>query len=155
MAAFAQVFGAIMAYTGWRRGLGDSHNHSLLLLLLLKELKEGIQSTFRGIWLTQGRGTVYRNALLVFLAGTVRAIYKLLASSSLEPGGLQTTSLYASGVASIGLVTTIVYSLKDAGERDRLSGTSFIQMHYLVGLWLFLSKSRRRQLVEWLVLLTD
>ena len=141
-----------MAYTGWRRGLGDSHNHSLLLL---KELKEGIQSTFRGIWLTQGRGTVYRNALLVFLAGTVRAIYKLLASSSLEPGGLQTTSLYASGVASIGLVTTIVYSLKDAGERDRLSGTSFIQMHYLVGLWLFLSKSRRRQLVEWLVLLTD
>ena len=149
MAAFAQVFGAIMAYTG----LGDSHNHSLLLL---KELKEGIrQSTFRGIWLTQGRGTVYRNALLVFLAGTVRAIYKLLASSSLEPGGLQTTSLYASGVASIGLVTTIVYSLKDAGERDRLSGTSFIQMHYLVGLWLFLSKSRRRQLVEWLVLLTD
>jgi hypothetical protein len=29
----------------------------------------------------------------------------------------------------------MIYSLKDAGERDRLKETTFIQLNYMVGLW--------------------
>jgi type IV secretory pathway TrbD component len=29
----------------------------------------------------------------------------------------------------------MVYSLQDAAERDRLTGTTFIQMNVMVGLW--------------------
>ena len=29
----------------------------------------------------------------------------------------------------------MIYSLKDAAERDRLTGTTFIQMNYMVGIW--------------------
>jgi type IV secretory pathway TrbD component len=33
------------------------------------------------------------------------------------------------------MISTMVYSLKDAAERDRLAGTTFIQMNVMVGLW--------------------
>ena len=33
------------------------------------------------------------------------------------------------------MITTVVYSLKDAAERDRLTGTTFIQLNLLVGAW--------------------
>lgn len=33
------------------------------------------------------------------------------------------------------LVSTMIYSLKDAAERDRLTGTTFVQMNVMVGMW--------------------
>jgi hypothetical protein len=36
------------------------------------------------------------------------------------------------------MIATMVYSLKDAAERDRLTGTTFIQMNIMVGVWAFL-----------------
>lgn len=33
------------------------------------------------------------------------------------------------------MVTTMIYSLKDAAERDRLTGTTFIQLNLMVGAW--------------------
>lgn len=44
-------------------------------------------------------------------------------------------SLHWSAVGRLFLVTTILYTLKDAAERDRLKGTTFIQLHVLVGAW--------------------
>jgi len=32
----------------------------------------------------------------------------------------------------------MIYSLKDAAERDRLTGTTFIQMNVMTGLWAIL-----------------
>jgi hypothetical protein len=130
MAAFSHAFGGCTAYAGWRRGLVDDAD-------IQQELKGGIQSTFRSIWPTKGRGTIYRNALLAILVGIVVTTFKL--ARSLRVPGLR-TSLYASGLARLVLVATIVYSLKDAGERGRLTGTTFIQMNYLVGMWMTLCK---------------
>jgi hypothetical protein len=31
----------------------------------------------------------------------------------------------------------MMYSLKDAAERDRLAGTTFIQMNFMIFIWLF------------------
>jgi hypothetical protein len=34
----------------------------------------------------------------------------------------------------------MIYSLKDAAERDSLSGTTFIQMNYMVAIWALLGE---------------
>lgn len=44
-------------------------------------------------------------------------------------------SLQWSAVARLFLVACIIYTLKDAAERDRLTGTTFIQLNRLVGGW--------------------
>ena len=44
-------------------------------------------------------------------------------------------SLCWSAVSRLFLVSSMMYSLKDAAERDRLSGTTFIQMNYMVAIW--------------------
>jgi len=36
------------------------------------------------------------------------------------------------------MISTMIYSLKDAAERDRLTGTTFIQMNLMIGAWAFL-----------------
>lgn len=44
-------------------------------------------------------------------------------------------SLQWSAVARLFLISTMIYSLKDAAERDRLTGTTFIQLNRLTGAW--------------------
>jgi hypothetical protein len=44
-------------------------------------------------------------------------------------------SLQWSAVSRLFLVSSMIYSLKDAAERDRLSGSTFIQMNYMVAIW--------------------
>ncbi|KAI2512336.1 hypothetical protein MHU86_1998 [Fragilaria crotonensis] len=129
MYALCQTLGALIGYVGWRRGLGDDAN-------LFKELKDGIQSTLRDVSVTQGRGTIYRNALLTIMLGITVVAGKLVLG--LRGHGVQ-TSLWASGLARLSLVATALYNLKDAGERDRLTGTTFIHLNHLVGLCLLLS----------------
>jgi hypothetical protein len=33
------------------------------------------------------------------------------------------------------MIATMIYCLKDAAERNRLTGTTFIQLNLMVGLW--------------------
>ena len=47
-------------------------------------------------------------------------------------------SLKWSAVARLFMISTMVYTLKDAAERDRLTGTTFIQLNLMVGLWAIL-----------------
>lgn len=47
-------------------------------------------------------------------------------------------SLQWGAVARLLMISTMIYSLKDAAERDRLTGTTFIQLNVMVGLWSFL-----------------
>lgn len=44
-------------------------------------------------------------------------------------------SLQWSAVARLFLISTMIVSLKDAAERDRLTGTTFIQLNRLIGGW--------------------
>ncbi len=41
-------------------------------------------------------------------------------------------------MARLALISTMIYSLKDAAERDRLSGTTFIQLNWLLAAWAML-----------------
>ena len=40
----------------------------------------------------------------------------------------------------------MMYSLKEAAERDSLSGTTFIQMNYMVAIWALVG-----EFVSWLI----
>ena len=42
-----------------------------------------------------------------------------------------------SKLARLGLLTTIMYTLKDASDRDRLSGTTFVQLNFVAATALF------------------
>lgn len=44
-------------------------------------------------------------------------------------------SLQWSAVARLFLIATMIVSLKDAAERDRLTGATFIQLNRLTGFW--------------------
>jgi hypothetical protein len=132
MMALSQTLGARIGYKGWRRGLGVDTNW-------LKELKDGIQSTLQNVAVTQGRGTIYRNALLAVLVGIAIVAGKL--ALGLRDHGVPTIlGASASGLARLSLMGTALYNLKDAGERDRLTGSTFIQLNQVVGLYLVFCK---------------
>lgn len=132
VAAFVvQSYGAHTAYEGWRRGLQKGADPK-------KQLTEGIVETAKTVLPTKERGTMYRNFLLFFLGESFYMLYKIVIS--LRPSPMK-ASLLTGAFARRGLIVTMLYSLKDAGERDRLKGTTFIQSDYLIGLWLFMSKS--------------
>lgn len=44
-------------------------------------------------------------------------------------------SLQWSAIGRLFMIASMIYSLKDAAERDRLTGTTFIQLNLLVGVW--------------------
>ena len=44
-------------------------------------------------------------------------------------------SLKWSAMARLFMISTMVFSLKDAAERDRLTGTTFIQLNLMVSAW--------------------
>lgn len=41
-------------------------------------------------------------------------------------------------MARLFMIATMIFSLKEAAERDRLTGTTFIQMNLMVGTWALL-----------------
>ena len=118
-----------VAFVGWKRGVSIETS-------LIKEILDGTKSTLAGLWFTKKRGAAYRNPLVLVIAG--------LLSSFLEGCHFLTnnmpkleTSLWWSAVSRLFLITTMMYSLKDAAERDRLAGTTFIQMNFMIFVWLF------------------
>ena len=44
-------------------------------------------------------------------------------------------SLQWSSLSRLFLIASMIYSLKDAAERDRLDGSTFIRMNVLIGCW--------------------
>ena len=44
-------------------------------------------------------------------------------------------TLLWSAISRLFLVSSLIYSLKDAAERDRLTGSTFIQLNCIIGVW--------------------
>jgi hypothetical protein len=134
-----QSYGAHMSYEGWLRGLGEAAVPG-------KELRKGVLATLKTLWPTKEGGTMYRNFLMLFIAECFRMLYNVVVG--LRVSGLLEASLLTGAFARRILIATMLYSLKDAGERGRLQGNTFIKMDYLIGLWLFLSKSKYKLVVR-------
>jgi hypothetical protein len=49
-------------------------------------------------------------------------------------------SLQWSAVSRLFFISSLLYSLKDAAERDCLSETTFVHANYLIAVWAFIGK---------------
>jgi hypothetical protein len=128
-----RIFGCILAWNGWCRGITLS-THSVA-----SELAQGIKSTIQGIKVQSSKKALtYRNCLLLVCCGIVSSFMEGLFFIRYQQAFYRTwfeITLQWSAVARLFLIATIIYSLKDAAERDRLTGNTFIQLNLMVGAW--------------------
>jgi hypothetical protein len=138
---FIKGWGCSLAYEGWKTGVEESsgRNASMTVKQLAAEFGYGIKSTVSGLFHTPRKGFVYLLYLLVVLAGGFSAVMEAQFYMKYS-APLFDISLQWSAFARLALVSSMVYSLKDAAERGRLTGTTFIQMNFMVALWALAGK---------------
>jgi len=137
---FIKGWGCSLAYAGWKLGVQELNgNDSTTPRQLVGEFGKGIKSTLSGIFNTPRKGFVYLLYLMLVLAGGFSAVMEAQFYMSYN-APLFNISLQWSALARLFLVSSMVYSLKDASERGRLTGTTFITMNFLIGLWALFGK---------------
>jgi hypothetical protein len=128
-----RVYGCIVAWNGWRRGITLSKS------TFASEFLMGIKSTIKGLKVQSAKKALtYRNCLLLISCGIVSCFMEGLFFIRYQQAFSRTwfeITLQWSAVARLFLISTMIYSLKDAAERDRLTGTTFIQLNLMVGAW--------------------
>jgi hypothetical protein len=136
IATVARLAGLTAAYRGWVQGLGGKASFRNLA----QDFFQGTMESIRGLRVKQ-KGKLYRNFLLLVifsgLSSFMDGIFKLRFAKDLVIGAFE-ISLQWSAVARLFMISTIIYSLKDAAERNRLQGTTFIQLNVMVGIWAFM-----------------
>ena len=133
----AQGYGLLLSFLGWRRGVDPTAIRSIEELV--QELKDGTIATLRGLRVDNAKQALgYRNCLLFVVAGIfsnmMEGNFNFRYREALHRSWFD-VSLNGSAVSRLFMVATMIYSLKDAGERNRLSGTTFIQLNGLIGVW--------------------
>lgn len=114
------------------------------------DLKAGIQSTLQGLTVVKAKSAGYILGTLLLGFMTLMKV-KELCTMLFIPSAHTPLTYYQifsrlSRLARLGLMTTILYTLKDASDRDRLKGTTFIQLNFmtavaLLSMVLYLSPS--------------
>jgi hypothetical protein len=122
--------GALVALWGWKASIQKTH--------VVQELRGGIVNTLKGLRVRDGKKALtYRNSFLIVLGAALSSFFQGRFLRSYQQEFLKTNfqiSLKWSAVARLAMVAVMIYTLKDAAERDRLAGTTFIQLNVLVGL---------------------
>jgi len=104
----------------------------------VEDLVQGVKGTFQGMIVGPSRNT---QSVGYFLGTAVASALKIFKSMEIvklliESGGIISftvgTRLFR--CSKLGLLSVCMYSLKDAADRDRLSGTTFIQLNFLCSL---------------------
>mmetsp|Transcript_4855 Transcript_4855/g.14047 ORF Transcript_4855/g.14047 Transcript_4855/m.14047 type:complete len:384 (-) Transcript_4855:208-1359(-) len=103
---------------------------------VLTDFKQGVKSTIKGMTVIKAKSVGYVIGTLIMgsmsLLKSKELVTILLVPSSTEaPASIMTIFTKLSKMARLGLVATVMYTLKDASDRDRLSGTTFVQLNYL------------------------
>jgi hypothetical protein len=143
-----RLFGTVLAFTGWKRGVvmgaggGDGDKINDTPKQWLGELVQGTKDTVKGLKVKYSKKALtYRNCLLLVCMGIVSSFMEGLFNMRYQKEFTRTwfeISLQWSAVARLFMIATMIYSLKDAAERDRLTGTTFIEMNVMVGAWALL-----------------
>ena len=129
-------WGCTLAYEGWKTGVQESNDNasSLSPKQMLSAFGKGIKSTMFGIYNTPRKGFVYLIYLLLVLVAGFSAVME--AQFYLKYNApVFNISLQWSALARLSFVASIVYSLKDASERNHLTGTTFITLNFMIALW--------------------
>ena len=129
---------AVVSFIGWEystKGSGVSNR----MQHIIKEIGNGCKNVMKNMPVTDDRpATFYRTFfILITLLNPLCNLPELSFNMRQGIGGLFTlpVSLNISSMARLGLLSVILYVLKDAAERDRLDGSTFIKLNMLVGLW--------------------
>ncbi len=121
--AFLALINGIKGYgygvLGWDKSKGAS--------TILTDIKEGVQSTLKGLTTVKAKSTGYIIGTLLLGSMFCLKLKELCSIASLSSAETVTR---LSKLARFGLMTTIMYTLKDASDRDRLSGTTFVQLNF-------------------------
>ena len=143
-----RIYGAIVAWKGWTQGIVadalPSTNGTAPRFgnTVTTELWNGVKSTIQGLKVeTPKKALTYRNCLLLVCCGIVSSFMEGLFLIRYQQAFARTwfeITLQWSAVARLFLIATIIYTLKDAAERDRLTGTTFIQLNLMIGAWALL-----------------
>lgn len=133
----AKSIGVLIGSIGWYRGVAK--DGALTVRAGLDELWKGTKETLQGLRVQDAKKALtYRNYMLLVVFGAfssfMEGLFYIRYRSAFERTMFE-ISLQWSGVARLAMLTTLIYSLKDAAERDRLTGTTFQQLNMLVGGW--------------------
>ncbi len=106
------------------------------------ELVRGTKETVLGLRVRSAKKALtYRNCLLIICAGIIshfmEGLFHLRYRQEFARTWLDVT-LQWSTVSRLFMIATMIYSLKDAAERDRLTGTTFIELNIMIGAWALL-----------------
>mmetsp|Transcript_14210 Transcript_14210/g.29618 ORF Transcript_14210/g.29618 Transcript_14210/m.29618 type:complete len:372 (+) Transcript_14210:89-1204(+) len=101
---------------------------------VLTDIKEGTKSTLQGLTVVKPKSVGYIFGTLLLgsmFCLKVKELCQMLIFSSAETATYFSISTRLSKLARFGLMTTVLYTLKDACDRDRLSGTTFVQLNFV------------------------
>lgn len=138
--SLSKVLGTVAALSGWRRGVlgwvNSDEQKNNVFQFLIRETWTGMKESWYGFKSEEKDVNIYRTLfVLVFFFGlgnNVMSLYHFFKVKSASPFQI---SIYVSAIARLSMISTIIYTLKDAAERKRLSGTTFIQLNFMLGLW--------------------
>uniref|UniRef100_A0A7S4ASC7 ADP,ATP carrier protein n=1 Tax=Pseudo-nitzschia australis TaxID=44445 RepID=A0A7S4ASC7_9STRA len=103
---------------------------------VLVDFKEGVQSTLKGMTVIKAKSVGYIIGALIMgsmslIKSKELATLLFFPSETDKPATALMIFTKLSKMARLGVVATIMYTLKDASDRDRLSGTTFVQLNFL------------------------
>lgn len=126
---------ASVSFFGWEYSAGGFDKRVKNVLI---EIAKGCQNVVKSFPISEERpASFYRTSfLLVTLLNPICNIPELAFNLSQGIGLFSLpVSLNISSIARLGLLSVLLYILKDGAEKDRLDGTTFIKLNVSIGLW--------------------
>jgi hypothetical protein len=138
-----RLFVSTVAFIGWSNSLGTPTTANITKLNILREiineLGRGVRTTIKGLKVESAKKALtYRNCLLIVCFGIVSSFMEGLFNIRYRNEFTRTLfeiTLQWSAISRLFMIATMVYSLKDAAERDRLTGSTFIELNLMIGAW--------------------
>jgi hypothetical protein len=125
--SMVRVLGGVTAYFGWRAGVKKNAN-------IVEELAVGVQSTKESLDLEKSHKGWFYKYSTVFVAFGVFTNMMLIGRSKLDFD----ISLEVSAIARLFLIASMLLTLKDADDKEQLSGKTFVQMNFMLAAWAFI-----------------
>jgi hypothetical protein len=139
-----RLFGSMVAFNGWSYAIPsstvtNSTKVSSFPRELFDEIGNGVRTTIKGLKVNSAKKALtYRNCLLIICFGIISSFMEGLFYIRYQKEFTRTwfeITLQWSAISRLFMIGTMIYSLKDAAERDRLAGSTFIELNLIIGIW--------------------
>lgn len=138
----AKLATAAVSFAGWEYSAGGFGSASTSIMQRMKnvvgEVVKGCRNVVKNLPVTEDRPATFYRTFFIFItiSNLLFNVPELVFNLKQGVGFFSLpVSLTISSITRLGLLSTIVYVLKDAAERKRLEGTTFIKLNMFVGLW--------------------